>query len=136
IEKFKQKYGLNNDDEIKEIFNRFNSQQSRLDNKDIFGYSDLETLKSHIFTKSNKEQKFQAKKGAEKVFENDKVLVIRIDNQKASCYYGSNTKWCISAKKDNAWESYINVTFYFIIDKQTNKKYAVGVNINNKIKEF
>src|SRR5690606_38362002 len=39
---------------------------------------------------------------------------------------------------DNAWNDYKNLTFYFIIDKQTNKKYAVGVNayMNNEIKEF
>ena len=92
----------------------------------------------------NKKRK-ELEKEIDKVYENDRWLVIRVKSEEASCKYGSETQWCISAKKsDNRFTGFgysENNFIYFVIDKKekndpedTLYKMAILVNkYSNKI---
>jgi len=70
--------------------------------------------------------------GADKVFENEYVTIVTPKTHKASCYYGSGTKWCTTAKSSDYWDEYNNdgVKFYYILHKQlpsNNDMYKVAI---------
>ena len=76
---------------------------------------------------SSSQQRKQAKAGTQKVYEDENVLILHIKNEKASCYYGKGTKWCISATKtQNAWDEYsLENIFIFVLYKGADDKYAL-----------
>jgi uncharacterized protein YqgQ len=71
----------------------------------------------------------------EVILDNDDFLIIVPQTIESSCKYGSGTRWCTAAKKDNYFKSYVynqGVTLYYIIDKnrshsKTYSKIAVAV---------
>lgn len=67
-------------------------------------------------------KKRELEKEIDKIYESDRWLVIRVKSQEASCKYGSETKWCISATKgDNRFIGYgysEHNHIYFVIDKK------------------
>ena len=72
----------------------------------------------------------QTASAADKVFENDKCIVVVPHTYEASCKYGANTKWCTASNKtDSHWNQYTksNVKFYYIIPKDNSGKFAVAV---------
>lgn len=91
-------------------------------------------------TPTRKELDKQAKEGAEKIYEDDRWLVVKINTYGAAVKYGKNTQWCITGTNSQAdggiydWkfhhESCEN-DFYFFIDKKKNKKYALEYYDNN-----
>ena len=111
--------------------------------KDIYKYGvywELQTVLSAIDKrKKNKELEVEAKKDVDKLYEDSRFLIVQPYSHKASCYYGSNTKWC-TASKDN--ESYFdrygtNGRLIYIIDKQSKDetlgKMAVHINENDNV---
>lgn len=101
----------------------FHNNLHRFEQKDINQFkkwSDFQEARTKAETvQSRKELKEQ---GAEKIFENDRYLVIRPKTHQASCKYGSNTKWCITMRDyANYFDSYTNhSSFFFVIDKVRN----------------
>lgn len=80
----------------------------------------------------------RTKKDADKVFENDQVLIISPNTWEASCKYGASTKWCISmGNVKRHWVNYASkgIKFYFILPKHGKEKYAVAVYPNGTAKE-
>jgi len=79
--------------------------------------------------KTKGERKREQKAEVEKVFENDRILVVVPHTYEASKIYGANTKWCTTSEEDSEfWNSYYisqKARLYYIIDKKENKKYAV-----------
>ncbi len=72
----------------------------------------------------------QTVNAADKVFENDKCLVVVPHTYEASCKYGANTKWCTASNQTNShWNQYreSNVKFYYIIPKDNSGKFAAAV---------
>jgi hypothetical protein len=66
----------------------------------------------------------QIKKESERIYEDDRFLIIRPLSHKSSCYYGANTTWCTTTK-DN--EDYFNKytsrgKLYYILDKKSNNR--------------
>lgn len=94
--------------------------------KDITSFDDLHDLDYFIdqyeqyISKIDDEKNI--KKQAEKVYENDRFLIVRPLSHKASCYYGANTKWCTTTKENDYY--FNNYTsrgkLYYIIDKKSN----------------
>ena len=74
---------------------------------------------------SNSEKESEAKKGAEKVYEDDRWIVIVPHTKEAACYYGKNTQWCTAAEQsNNMFDNYNDDgELYINIDKHTNEKY-------------
>ena len=95
--------------------------------------NDVLTAEKNIRTKINEGK-------VEKIFEDKKWLVIKINSMEASCKYGSNTKWCISASENNRFSDHgysENNHIYFIIDKNDKSDdsdvlYKMAVLINKK----
>jgi len=105
---------------------------------DIYSY-DLESADDLVSRKESEKTKSQLKReeksGATKLRETDDYLVVRLESYPAACYYGANTKWCISGKTASYWNSYYGKQgneIYVVIDKRDNKKYAVVVSPDKK----
>jgi hypothetical protein len=108
----------------------FFKQRNQVSNADIntYAWRNLE-----LYVKDLKDvylEKQQAKKvvseGAEKVYEDSTVVLMKILSMEASIKYGAGATWCISAKDEdlNAFHGYHQNqldTFYFLINKQTDK---------------
>ncbi|MEO5367681.1 MAG: hypothetical protein H7831_15255 [Magnetococcus sp. WYHC-3] len=66
------------------------------------------------------ENKKVAKEQSEILFENERFFIVHPKSMAASCYYGAQTKWCITAREANQFENYTNngSLFIFVIDKK------------------
>jgi hypothetical protein len=83
----------------------------------------------------------EAEKEIDKIYDTDRWLVIRVKSKEASCKYGKNAQWCISATKDiNRFTGYgysENNYIYFVIDKKEkldpeDTLYKMAILINKK----
>lgn len=117
----------------REYLDYFDRYKQRLELKDIGQYSSLQSLYLAIrpFMEnsrqptSHKDEIRQIKEGAEKVYEDDKWLIVIPHTQEASCYYGKGTEWCTAANKSyNLFDDYNEEgPLYININKTNNKKY-------------
>lgn len=75
--------------------------------------------------KSNKEKYNEIKDGAEKLYEDEKWIVIHPKTKEASCLYGKGTQWCTAAEQSDNMFDYYNEEgkLYININKETGKKY-------------
>ena len=124
---------------LTELIQSFHKNVQRLEKKDINQYKTLDDLNDTLedLGPSNKQKREKnkevAQEGSSIVYESDKYFVVRPDTEEASCYYGRNTKWCISATaSSNYFEGYVSrgKVFYMIrdnsaSDKDPNKKLAL-----------
>jgi hypothetical protein len=93
--------------------------------KNIDSYPDYRSLKGVVEAAeesvTRKEREVQAKEGANKIYEDERWMVIRPDTQDASCYYGAGTKWCTAMKNQNHFDNYTSKgRLYYLIDKSRN----------------
>ena len=75
----------------------------------------LNTAAEEVITKSK--EKEMAKAGAEVVIDGDNFFLVRPTTEEASCLFGRNTRWCISATKSrNYFNQYVGEgkAFYFL----------------------
>jgi len=125
VELFKKKYNISDNDEIYDLFKRFNKNLPRLTNKDIFKYSSLNDLTSALNNTESTISKTQSKiniskNEVEKIFDNEECLVIKPLTHNAIMKYGSGTKWCITSEDGEHYKQYLDlgITFYFILCKK------------------
>lgn len=90
-------------------------------------------LETTVLPPSKRVKEEEAKKQANKVFENDEVLVVEPLSHAASCLYGKGTQWCTTSE-EGTWVAQFDAynkmgRFFYIIDKtkKTNNKYAIYV---------
>jgi hypothetical protein len=130
---------LNDYESIIDTVNKFHKVKNKLpkDKRDLYKYEHLHQLKDEMGKVSDvskrQQKKIIKKEGADTVFENDKVAVVIPKTHKASCYYGSNTKWCTASKDDSShFDNYLGkVTLYYILPKDGGEKVAVAVDEHN-----
>ena len=91
--------------------------------KNIDSYDELSSLERVMdemdAVQTKKEKEKEAKAGVDKLYEDDRWLLVKPNTYEGSCYYGSSTKWCTASKDyPKHFEDYSNrgVLFY-IIDK-------------------
>jgi len=102
--------------------------------KDINQYTNpafLEELMEVVDSrKTNKELERELKTQAEKLYEDDDVLVVKPKTYAASCYYGANTKWCTTNKQSSHYfRQYADKgDLYYFINKKNGTKLALFVN--------
>lgn len=67
---------------------------------------------------TQKERRDRVKQGAEVVYRDDDVRIMRVKSHEASCFYGKGTKWCITQEDDPAYfDDYTkNAHMYFVIE--------------------
>jgi len=87
----------------------------------------------------------EAEKKIDKIYDTDRWLVIRVKSKEASCKYGKNAKWCISATKDiNRFTGYgysEKNYIYFVIDKKEklspeDSLYKMAILVNKKTGKY
>jgi hypothetical protein len=99
--------------------------------KDINQYENPEFIRTLMEVvdskKTEREKERELKTQAERLYEDDDVLVIRPKSHAASCYYGANTKWCTTtAGSSGYFEKYIKSgLLYYFIKKRENVKMAL-----------
>jgi hypothetical protein len=108
----------------------FFKERNQVSNGDIntYAWRNLELyvkdLKD-VYLNKQKEKKLITE-GADKVYEDSEVILLKILTMEASIKYGAGATWCISAsdKNINAFHNYHTnqlSTFYFLINKQNDK---------------
>lgn len=106
----------------------FDKYQSQLEKKDINQYETIHELETTLKPVLERAEEKQLAKQAEKIYEDDKFVVIKPKTHRASCKYGANTKWCTSSKDDQHFKRYTNggQELYYIINKtnSTNQNYS------------
>jgi len=96
-------------------------------NIDSLGY--LTQALSMISSKREKER--EAKKEAERVFEDGDVIGIRAITHNASCYYGSGTRWCTAGQQPDYFNKYTrDGKLYYFIDK-SNRRQKIALYIRD-----
>lgn len=106
--------------------------------KDITQYENPEFIRTLMEIIDNKkterEKERELKSQAERLYEDDDVLVIRPKSHAASCYYGANTKWCTTTAGNSGYfEKYIKSgLLYYFIKKRENVKMALYRNTEDK----
>jgi hypothetical protein len=114
----------------------FDKYQSQLKKKDINQYNSFTELDTALKPFIEKEKEKELEKQANKIYEDDKFLVIKPETEEASCKYGSNTKWCVTQKGSGHFKRYTTGSqlLYFIINKKnsTDQSYSkVAVHFDN-----
>ena len=93
--------------------------------KDINKYdsiSGLEAVLNAVHLRNVKKEKEESIKGdVEKLYEDDKFLIVRPHSHGASCYYGANTRWCTTQKDNPKYFNQYNGdgNLYYIIEKKS-----------------
>ena len=96
----------------------FDRNPNKFEKKDLYQYTYDEFLKSYNEAILKMSKREIVSSGVEKLYEDDKYVLLRPKTAEASCKYGANTKWCISSRTNNYFESYDEDNlFFFIIDK-------------------
>jgi predicted transcriptional regulator len=121
--------------DIKGTIDFFHKYNSKFQEKDIYKYEDLKTLEDLCKTmpeRSKRQIREDLKEyGADTIFENDVLKVIRVDTKAAMILYGANTKWCTVSKDSIHYEEYVTNgnDFYITVFKGksplTSDKYCV-----------
>jgi hypothetical protein len=103
----------------------FDGNKQRLEKKDLYQYKTIEEVEEAVqklggLTKGQKAR--QGLENSEKIYEDERFIVIRPHTADAACKFGSNTRWCIAASSYyyNTY-SQSNNKFYFLIDKAGEK---------------
>ena len=91
--------------------------------KNIDSYPDYRSLKGVVEASeevvTRKQKETEAKAGVDKLYEDERWLLVKPNTYEGSCYYGSSTKWCTAAKDNTThFQDYSKRgNLYYIIDK-------------------
>jgi hypothetical protein len=104
------------------IVSEFHSVRDKMPQKDLNFYKTLPQLRDAIPKKeqSKAQKTAQVKSSADRIYEDDRFLVVRPNTRQASCLYGAGTRWCTAATQGNQFKNYSarNARFYYVIDKK------------------
>ena len=116
-------------DEIGTVFNSEDSKNKVLKSpKDINSFETLYELQKFLTLYDRfqflSDQEEKSKKESEKLYEDDRFLIIRPLSHTSSCYYGANTKWCTTTRdNEDYFDRYTSKgKLYYIIDKKSSDK--------------
>lgn len=106
----------------------FDKYQSQMQKKDINQYKNIIELESALSPFKHKEELKKLESQVDKIYEDEKFLVIKPKTEESSCKYGAGTKWCVTQKGSDHFARYTsgNQELYFVIDKKnsTNENYS------------
>lgn len=114
--------------------------------KDINKYDSiwgLQAVLNAVYLRNvQKEKERGAKNESDRIYEDNRFLIVQPYTHGASCYYGRNTKWCTTSKGDTRYfDKYSDEgNLYYIIDKKSNDstwgKMALLVRNNGKTEVY
>lgn len=118
--------------EVLELVKKFDRIGKNLEIKDINQYPDVVELKAAIEEYGSKSQRKKIESEADKIYEDDRVLIVKPLSHAASCKYGMGTKWCTTQSSPGYFEKYStgdNVLYYLIMKEFdiSNKFYKIAL---------
>jgi predicted transcriptional regulator len=141
-------YGNTYNENFETIYYYFNKwmlyKSKNLINKDILAQT-YESLIDIVEEVEENQRIKESEKEIDKIYDTDRWLVIRVKSKEASCKYGKNAKWCISATKDiNRFTGYgysEKNYIYFVIDKKEklspeDSLYKMAILVNKKNRKY
>lgn len=120
-----------------EFFDRNKDKYPKKDFKQYTGWDfDREFLDftdKLMKSQNEKKEKERERKEIKKIYEDNRVLIVKPLSHVASCYYGAGTRWCTTMKNQpERFNQYTrNATLYYIIVKGVppdNKFYKIAIN--------
>lgn len=114
---------LSNEDLLKvtDDIEYFHKNPSKYEKKDINQFGNLKELEdASNEAKLKLSRKEQKETGVDKVYEDDDFLILMPKTHKASCRYGSNTRWCVTMRGYTGYyENYFTQgPIFFLMDKR------------------
>lgn len=106
----------------------FDANLQRFKNKDVNSYKDLKDLENEVKKVGDKPTKSSSRESikgnAVKLYEDEKIVLVRPDDKESVMLYGAGTKWCITMRDASYYDDYTenNVIFYFLISKKFSSK--------------
>ena len=91
--------------------------------KNLDSYEDIAQLEGVMdevdAIQTRKQKETEAKTGVDKLYEDERWLLVKPNTYEGSCYYGSSTKWCTASKDHpNHFQDYSGRgNLFYIIDK-------------------
>lgn len=121
--------------EVLELVKEFDRIGKNLEVKDLNQYPDIAELKGVIENYTSKSQDKKIEGEAVKVYEDNRVLIIKPLSHKASCKYGAGTKWCTTQSSPGYFDKYTSgrgQLFYLIFKgvDSSNKFYKIAIHKN------
>ena len=110
----------NNLKEILLAVSKFDNQSQRLQLKDLNQYEDIDHLFDALKKVGETARRIVDISGdVEKIYEDNRFVVVSPKTHTASCYYGAGTKWCTASKDTKSHFSTYKGSgeLYYIIDK-------------------
>ncbi len=125
---------------IVELIKDFDKYQNQFPKKDLNQYVSVNELDAVVNHARTKKKDKELEKQIDKIYEDDKFVVIIPKNEESSCKYGSGTKWCTTSKGAGHFGRYTSggQLLFYIIDKKSSKpgNYTkVAVHFDNSGKE-
>lgn len=117
------------------ILNEFeiHSKAGRIKKNDIGQHKDFRSLNESVREANEILKQKEAEKQVIKLMDTDEYCIVVPLSYEASKIYGAGTKWCTTQEK--YWLEYIgNYKLVYIINKITNKKYAISRKKNDNTK--
>ena len=126
--------------EIIDQIKLFDKYKNQLEKKDINQYENYHYLESALLPIQQKEKEKELEKQVDKIYEDDKFVVVIPKTEESSCKYGSGTKWCTTSKGAGHFQRYTSggQLLFYIIDKKISKPgnyEKVAVHIDNSGRE-
>lgn len=116
-----------------EVIKQFDKYSKNLQKKDVREYNSLVELSNAVneYTKTKKEK--VSENESVKIYEDERILIVRPLTHKASCKYGKGTKWCTTQTNSGYFDRHTsgNQALYYIIMKDfdiSNKFYKIALN--------
>ena len=115
-----------NKSDLIDVMTDFHKYGARLLKKDINAwdfqelYNTLDDIRRDGLEPSKRQQKLQIKSsGADRIYEDEQCVVLLVKDKASACFYGANTKWCITMTHHSYYEEYVarNVVFIYVLRK-------------------
>ena len=124
VEYFLKQIDSYNSRGIKYFEGPYKQDQIKRSPKDIYAYPSIWVVQlmnnSIEERKKLQQEEEEAKKDVEKIYEDNRFLIVQPFTHKASCFYGANSKWCTASRNDDYnFRRYTrDGRLYYIIDKE------------------
>jgi len=122
--------GIDNDTlrELKDNLEHFHKNPSKYEIKDINQFKSQKEFEDAVeIAKQKLSRKEMKETGVDKVFEDDRFILMMPKTHKASCRYGARTRWCVTMRGYSGYfENYFGQgPIFFLIDKsQPERQYS------------
>lgn len=127
----------------------FQENQQRMEEKDIYKFNsgELQMALSKLGLSSSQlrdKEKAAAMEDTEIVYDDNDIFAVRPQTEASSCYFGKNTRWCISATKTRNYfdqytsdrKAFVMVRFDNLPANHTLKKMALVFDAEGELEEI